>query len=60
VRNESILILLFVARTDARGALAGVLKKRSTVLMPILEVGAMWHFVEGLLSEEEIAEVVRE
>jgi 2-methylisocitrate lyase-like PEP mutase family enzyme len=59
VRNELDPDFVIVARTDARGALGGSLEEAISRANAYLEVGADVAFLEGLVSEEEIAEVVR-
>ncbi len=59
VRNELDPDFVIVARTDARGALGGSLEEAIDRANAYLGAGADVAFVEGLLSEEEIAEVVR-
>src|SRR5512145_593644 len=59
VRNELDPDFIIVARTDSRGALGGSLEEAIYRANAYLEAGADVAFVEGLLSEEEIAEVVK-
>jgi 2-methylisocitrate lyase-like PEP mutase family enzyme len=59
IRNELDPDFVIVARTDARGALGGSLEEAISRANAYLEAGADVAFVEGLLSEEEIAEAVR-
>ncbi len=59
IRNELDPDFVIVARTDARGALGGSLEEAIDRANAYLQAGADVAFVEGLLSEEEIAEVVR-
>jgi 2-methylisocitrate lyase-like PEP mutase family enzyme len=59
IRNELDPDFVIVARTDARGALGGSLEEAISRANAYLEVGADVAFVEGLVSEDEIAEAVR-
>ena len=59
VRNELDPDFIIVARTDARGALGGSLEDAISRANAYLEAGADVAFVEGLLSEDEIADAVR-
>jgi 2-methylisocitrate lyase-like PEP mutase family enzyme len=59
VRNELDPDFIIVARTDARGALGGGLEEAISRANAYLEAGADVAFVEGLLSEDEIADAVR-
>lgn len=59
VRNELDPDFVIVARTDSRGALGGSLEEAISRANAYLEVGADVAFVEGLVSEDEIAETVK-
>ncbi len=59
VRNELDPDFVIVARTDARGALGGGFEDAITRANAYLGAGADVAFLEGLLSEEEIAEAVK-
>ncbi|HEX2967069.1 MAG TPA: isocitrate lyase/PEP mutase family protein [Syntrophorhabdaceae bacterium] len=59
VRNELDPDFVIVARTDARGAVGGSLEEAIDRANAYLDVGADVAFVEGLISEEEIAVTVQ-